>query len=163
MRPYLHQQIRAFSNKLVSLICVFQILSESRISETSTVFRWFDLRISETMVSLIRKFADSLPYEYFSLGHRRVSVQRESQVLINAESSNCDSRENLNSETIFLSLQEFASWSNFDHRPPSHFSDYQRSSFCRIVSKAAAHLLYWLNRLRMVGYSFRYLTFPLDP
>ena len=48
MRPYLHQQIRAFSNKLVSLIRVFQILSESRISETSTVFRWFDLRISET-------------------------------------------------------------------------------------------------------------------
>ena len=65
MRPYLHQQIRAFSNKLVSLICVFQILSESRISETSTVFGWFDLRISETMVSLIRKFADSLPYVNF--------------------------------------------------------------------------------------------------
>ena len=34
-----------------------------RIRETLAVFRWFVLRISETMVSLIREFADSVPYE----------------------------------------------------------------------------------------------------
>ena len=68
MRPYLHQQIRAFSNKLVSLIRVFQILSESRISETSTVFRWFDLRISETTKKC--GFADTQIRWFAALGSR---------------------------------------------------------------------------------------------
>ena len=61
MRPYLHQQIRAFSNKLVSLIRDYDKILKTRISETTTVFRHvFD------RVSLVRKFADSLPYEEYS-------------------------------------------------------------------------------------------------
>ena len=60
MRPYLHQQIRAFSNKLVSLIPESDKILKTRISETTTVFRHVLDR-----VSLIRKFADSLPYDFF--------------------------------------------------------------------------------------------------
>ena len=65
MRPYLHQQIRAFSNKLVSLIPESDKILKTRISETTTVFRHVLDR-----VSLIRKFADSLPYENFMFGSR---------------------------------------------------------------------------------------------
>ena len=48
MRPYLHQQIRAFSNKLVSLLRKYVEVRNLRSSETTTVFRCSDLRSSET-------------------------------------------------------------------------------------------------------------------
>ena len=62
IRLYLHQQIRAFTNKLVCLKRKSEKGPKSRFRQTSTVFVWNVLRFRQTMVCLKRKLSETLPY-----------------------------------------------------------------------------------------------------